>query len=217
MLTIQTKTRRCGKRIEGGVYLVGGTFQSTEGTLLPFSLISPPIPYPAAVHRNARIVNGDAILERLPLNEWWFGSSRATEDKKLGDAWAIDLFGMTVAKRIGMGECARAKTADDAMAVLAEKVRFDRTPLLAHLRSLAANKISEVSRAALAYTRLHERLLEYTRTGDVRNLIHAQAAVWQIADQLPPTKRPAYIYDLAGILTRLGLIKDAGALLRTFT
>jgi len=217
VLTIEAKTRQCGKRKDGGVYLVGGTFQSAEGTLLPFSLISPPIPYPAGVHRNARIVNGDAILEKLPLNEWWFGSSKATEDKKLGDAWAIDIFGMPIAKRIGMGECARVKTADDAMEVLVGKVKFDSKPLLSHLRSLAENRVSEITRVALAYNKLHEHILAYTRTGDVRNLIHAQAAVWQIADRLPPSKRDQYTYDLAGILTRLGLVRDAGVLIRSFS
>ena len=211
---ITTSIRKCGYR-KRGVYVVGGDSQDSSGVLARFTLINPPVPYQVKLHRGPRIVDGNAVLNRQPMNEWWEGSSKDTEQKKSGDQWALETFGMTVSKRLSVGECAGAADPDEALAILVSKIKWGNQ--IAHwFREMTRNKIQEVPRIVAEYSVLHEHLLKYTDNKQVGHLMQAQASLWRIAYSLPPTKRHLYIPFLMRILIVMGLAKDAGAMQKTF-
>ena len=214
---VHTKIRGCGERKEYGLYLVGGGSGSENGALARFVRINPPVPYPAKFHRGPRIVDGDAILSRLPLSHWWAGSSKDTEQKKSADQFALDTFGMTLNRRLTIGECrgSGARDIDEALAIVTSQVTWN--PDAARwFASVTRNKIQELPRIAADYSKLHEALLYAQKTRRVDHLVNAQAAVWRIAYNLPPRRRGEFIPDLSRILIRLGMTKDAQAMLITF-
>jgi len=82
-LAAKVEKRGCGFLTQGGIYLVDNkTMQEIfniaqkeckEGFLRghELELIEPPIPARIPRFRGLRRVNGDAILERKPIEEWW--------------------------------------------------------------------------------------------------------------------------------------------------
>jgi hypothetical protein len=210
---VKTKTRQCGKRKEGGIYIVsepGG-----NGTLAPFNLLTPPIPYTANPHRVYRIVDHWAVLARLPQRDWWDGSTKATEVNKAGNNWWFDTFGMTETKRLSGGECAGVGDADAALAALAKNLRYSAN-LVDVFRQITADGIQDKPKVSLFYNQLHQALLEHTITRTTDTLLVAQAAIWRIAYTIPPRFRYHYIKNLARMLVLLGLTKDAAYLLQIF-
>lgn len=213
---IETSVRRCGRRKAYGLYLTGGDDLSPDGTLLPFTKISPPIPYQVKFHRNLRLVDAVSVLSRMPMDQWWVGSSEKTEIKKSGDAWWVDVFGMTRRRRMSLGECVGATSGDQCMAILSEKIHWT-SGLIDSFRSLTLTKISELPRLAASYEKLHVSLTAASRpTGNTNHLIEAQAAVWEMAFLIPPSKRSEYIPALVNVLAYLNLTKDAAAMARLF-
>lgn len=212
---VVTRVRGCGKRKTHGVYAVGGGEGSPDGVLARFVRLNPPIPYPVKLHRGPRIVDAHAVLARLPMETWWAGASKDTEQKKSADAWAQETFGMTLHKRLETGECAGAKSADEAWATLAEQVRWSHR-LADYFRELTLEKVQELPRVTPHYDRLHEHLLRYADDQQVGDLMGAQAALWRIGFTLPPAKRPAIVPLLMRMLVLLNLPKDASAMQRTF-
>lgn len=213
IVTITIGVRKCGRR-KRGLYLTGGE-PSENGVLAVFNLLNPPVPYQVPVHRGPRIVDAYAIIERKPMEDWWFGSSKSTEEKKAGDAWAEDVFGMTLAKRTSIGECEDALSADEALSMLVSNIRWN-SNLLPLFRNITKDKIQEIKRVDSHYTKLHEHLSSYTKTMKVDDLIGAQAAIWRMAYNLPPSRRQDYIPNLMRMLIVMNLKRDAIAMQRTF-
>lgn len=212
--TIMSPVRKCGKR-KPGTYLVGGTEGSPDGVLDRFTLLHPPVPYNVKLHRTPRLVDSDAILERRPLEDWWVGSSQKTEEKKAGDAWALETFGMPITKRIEVGECQGAKTPEEALAVLVNQVKWDNR-IIKYFREMTISKVQEIALAAPAYNQFHENILRHTQTQTVGTLMGAQAALWRMAYAVPPSKRQTYIPNIARTLVVMGLTKDAAAMQHMF-
>lgn len=212
--TIVTKVRKCGKR-KPGLYLVGGDGVSKDGVLARFTRISPPVPYQVKVHRSVRIVDAHAVLGRRSQEEWWAGQSRKTEEKKTGDRWALDVFGMTAKKRVTTGECANSESVEEALATLVGKITWSNR-IVDYFRDLTVCKVQEIQTAAVHYEQLHEALHSYLGTKAVGDLIDAQAAVWRIAYNLPPRKRREVVPNLMRILVLMGLTKDATSMKQTF-
>ena len=215
--TVVSGVRKCGLRKEGGVYLVGGE-GAPGGILDRFTLINPPVPYQTKLHRGPRIVDGNAILERKDIKDWWAEGSKETEEKKAGNEWALDVFGMTVHQRLQIGECKGAKDSDDALSILVSKATLDPDDkrLVALFSELINGKIQEETRAVLPYSQFHENLVAYRKMPNVAALIKMQATTWLMAYGIPPNKLPVFIPTLMRILALLGLPKYALELNKTF-
>jgi hypothetical protein len=157
-------------------------------------------------------------MERQPMETWWYGSSKNTEEKKSGDAWAKEKFGMTVTKRLATGECEGAKQVDEALAVLLTKVKLNMQDkrFVRALQGLAMEDAQELPRVLPHYDALLAAFQGYHKEQTVGRLIDAQAAVWRIAYNLPPTKRQSFIPNLIRLLVLLNLGKDAAAMQRMF-
>lgn len=217
MRIVETKVRRCGKREEGGVYLVTGE-GSPEGVLPPFVELNPPIPYDVPFHRSPRLVSSENVLAELPIAEWWTGSSADAEQKKRADEWAINIFGMTTAKRLDIGECA-GMDVENAIAHLTTTIEMrNLTSFTAIFKSLGLVEVNRFTKVSPHYETLHRSLVEFASTRKVDSLITMQAAIWRMAYGLPPQaeKRSEIISTLAGLLLVLGLKKDAVSLHKKF-
>lgn len=209
--TVVSPRRRCGERHEHGVYVVSKLDSSEDGILAKFTRINPPIPYQVPVHRNARQVDGFAVLDRKPMNEWWLGGSQKAEINKQGDAWAIDVFGMPLAKRLSIGDCADAGDAEQALAVLLSKFRFNpyNKQVIRFLQELVHTGVNEMPKAAQHYTKLIASLQDYMHNPIVDNLMNAQAAIWRMVFTVKPSSRKEVLPNLMGLLASMGLTKDA--------
>jgi len=216
--TLTIKIRKCGRRVKGGLYLIGGGEASEDGTLMFFNEINPPIPYQVPVHRGPRLVEANAVLARKPMETWWYGASKDTEEKKLADQWSLQTFGMTLSSRLNIGVTADAKTAQEAVAILVNRIKplGSSRRIIDHFRKLTIEKVQELPRVAEHYNRLHENLYEYFEKRTVNYLINVQASIWQIAFNLPPTRRTGVVEILAGFLALLNLGEDGMALYRLF-
>lgn len=210
---IDSKERKCGSR-HRGMYATGGMGED-GGVVARFVPINPPIPYQVKLHRGPRLVSDNKILNRQPMNEWWVGSSKNTEVKKAGDAWAIDTFGMTLAKRLSTGVCAGAKTADDAVKILAQKVTWS-NKIVHWFGELSKRKFQEQPRCAEAYAALYDAMNAFISNQKMPDLLQFHAAVWRAAYNIPPSKRVDFIPVLIRMQILLGLPDDASAMQRTF-
>ena len=213
---IEQPIRDCGKRKEYAVYATGGTEGSENGVLARFNRLNPPIPYQVNVHRGPRIVDAHKILGRRPMEEWWYGSSKETEQKKAGDAWALETFGMTMTKRLSTGECAGCADGEAALSVLAQKVKFD-PQIVYWFREMTRADIQEINRVAAPYNRLQEHMVRYAETHQVGELVGAQSSLWQMAYAIPPAKRQTYIPFIVRIVALMGLREDAKSMQRIFS
>lgn len=215
MRTVISPVRKCGLRKVHGVYAIGGEEGSEDGVLDRFTLISPPIPYQVKVHRQARLVDAHMVLSRAPIDEWWFGSSKEAEIKKSGDAWAINVFGMTTTKRLMTGECQGAQDPEEALGILVSKIKYH-PRIVDYFRDITRSDIHLSPRVTVHYEQLHEHLHGYVNTQTVGDLMGAQAAIWRIAFNMPPSKRYEHIPYLIRILALMNLPKDASAMNKNF-
>ncbi len=211
---IKQPVRGCGKRKPGGFYLV--TAEPTEDGVLPaFSDIEAPIPMQRAPHRGPLVVDGDKILARMPEDAWLAGSSADTLEKKKGDAWAKDMFGMTFTKRMETGECRGAKTPEEALESLAKKVTCGKR-VLDYIRIMTVNKVAELPNAAGPFMGMIKNIQEYSMSYNTVNLVYAVGKIWSLADAVQPRHRPLVIDNLARMLTLMGLAFDAVELKRRY-
>lgn len=215
---IHTQERKCGRRKAGGVYLVSPE-TSPDGVLQQFTPIDPPIPYPVKAHRVPRIVDKVAVLARLPLEDWWYGSSKETEQEKSANQWALETFGMTLAQRLKTGECYGLTGPDDAIALLASKITLtNRAKIVDLFRKLTHAKVQERPRTVQHYESLYENLAVFLGGEEtIDRLMAAQAATWRIAYNTPPSEWVNVVTPLASILYLLNLKNDATALLEKFS
>jgi hypothetical protein len=207
---VEAADRQCGRRKTHGTYIVSKMRTSENGILSPFTLMNPPVPYQVPLHRGPRIVDGAAVIQRMPMETWWAGQSKETEIKKNGDQWAIHIFGMPISKRINTGECAGCKDADEALAVLLTKLSLTHSKAATKaMQALVVDKVNEMPRVAEHYEAFIQAIQEYTMTSKVSCLMDAQAAVWRMAYTVRPSIRKTIIPNLVTIITALGLRKDA--------
>lgn len=209
--TIVTSVRKCGRRKEYGLYMVGSGNLSPDGVLFLFNEIHPPIPYQVSVHRGPRIVSAHALLSRTPMAEWWVGSSLKTEIKKSGDAWWIETFGMTRYQRLNIGVCAGATDAEEALTELVNAIAWSPN-LVGYFRVLTTTHIHELPRTAIPYNDVHEAIRNFADDQALGYLLKAQAAVWRLADALPPRKRDEHIPSLMRMLAGMNLPQDTIAM-----
>jgi hypothetical protein len=215
MRTVVSPIRKCGLRKQGGVYAVGGEEGSEEGVLDRFVLISPPIPYQVSVHRSARIVDAHTVLSRSPMDDWWYGSSKETEISKSGSLWSMNIFGMTTAKRLSIGECEGLDDPETALATLAGKIRYN-ARIVDYFRDMTVADVHLDHKVTVHYEKLHEHLHSYVHTQEIGDLMGAQAAIWRMAFNIPPRKRRVGIPYLMRLLVLMNLTKDATAMTTLF-
>lgn len=208
--TITTKTRGCGRREPRAVYLVSEG--SPFGSLPLWTTLHPPVPIEDKFHRGPVLVDGDAILARLPEDKWLVGSSAERRRKQDAQEWALERFGMTTYTRLSTGECDGLEGADKAMEHLLRTVQWH-PRLVDYVRTLTVEEVHEIPRAQPHFNDLARSLQDFAKTQNARSLVYAAAAVWRIADSIPPSKlRGEIVATLVSILYVLGLKKDAVAL-----
>jgi len=207
LLQKTTKVRKCGRKKEGGVYFVGGE-PSKEGSSPVFTLINPPVPYPVPVHRSWRLVDDQAILNRMPLEEWWVGVSESTEVKKRGDAFWVDLFGLPLEKRLGKGVCSEVDHPDEVLATIAGRVAWN-SGLVALFRNLTINEAQNMPNAAVHFDGIRTSMVEFTQTEKVDALVTLQSRIWQLAGVTKGKDRSNILPTLERMLILMGLTEDA--------
>lgn len=207
MLKLKTKTRKCGRKSKGAVYLVGGT-PSKEGASPVFTLITPPVPYQVKQHRSWRLVDDYALLLRMPMEEWWVGSSGIAEEKKRGNEYWKDLFGLPIEKRKDHGVCANVRDADEILATLAGRVKWN-DKLVSLFRELTKKSAQNLPNAALHFDRLRTSLVEYVDQRSVDALVNIQARVWDIGSVVPKKQRNSVLPVLERMLVLMDLAEDA--------
>lgn len=205
---LTTKNRKCGRKSQGGVYVVAGEPSNEEGSSPVFTLIVPPVPYQVPVHRGARLVDDQAILERLPLEEWWVGASGRTEEKKRGNAFWVDLFGLTVDKRVGEGVCSAVESPEEVLATIAGRIKWN-TNLVALFRELTKAHAQDMPNAAIHFDAIRTHLVEYTENEKVDSLVKVQAKVWGLASKTPKKYRDVVLPVLERMLILMDLSEDA--------
>jgi len=210
---VVTSHRKCGTRKEGGVYAVTPDV-SEDGRLALFTECHPPVPYQVKLHRGPRLVDAETVLDRQPMETWWMDSSAKTEEKKAGDAYFKEIFGMSLSKRLSVGECAGCRDASEALATLVSKIGMNpRDRRVGDLfRAMTRQRIEEIARVGAHYTVFHQRLSSYIADNQLDDLMGAQAALWRMAYAMPPRKWGEYIPFLVRFLALLGLSNDARAM-----
>lgn len=204
---VHTKVRKCGRKKEGGVYLIGAG-GSQEGCSAVFTQCNPPIPYPVKLHRGPRVVTAQAVLARKPMDEWWYGTSAETEIAKRGVWWEVKTFGMPANTRCSVGECAGMEQ-EDAITHLATNLTWDEKRMLAQYRDLTILEVQNMPRAAVLYDELRTAMATCSLSGKVDDLLSVHAAVWRLALSIPPRKRDKVIPVLMRMMVLLNMPKDA--------
>ena len=215
MRTIKSARRGCGLRTKGGAYLVSEP--SPNGVLPLWISFNPPIPCEDRFHRGPVLVDGDAILAKLPEEEWFVGSSADHREKLRADEWAIERFGMTTTMRMRTGVCKGATSIDEAMEILLRTVRWNNQAVYDALRSLTVSKIFDITNALPHLNSIIQHIQNFPHESHAEELVLAAAAVWRTANALSPSKYDEYIPYLMRILTVIGLGKDAIAMRKRFT
>ena len=212
---IVSEVRKCGKKQAGGIY-IDSEDGSPDGTLPMWTRLDPPIPCADKFHRSAVIVDGAAILAHEPEENWLTGSSKDRSDKMRADEWGIERFGMTINKRLSVGECSGLKGPDEAMEKLLGRVSFS-VAVVEYAKDLVLMGVHELPRATEHYASFVRNMQTFAYSRNPRYLVAVAAATWQIADGLPPKKRSEVLPTLVRIMAALGLIKDAMALREVYT
>lgn len=215
MLIVETKVRKCGKKKPGSFYVVGGEPVGEEGSSPVFTLLNPPIPYDVGVHRGARLVDDQAVLQRLPMEDWWYGASKETEIQKSGDEYWKTLFGMPLHKRLGRGVLAEVTKAEEGLTVLAGTVSYNHD-LVRWYRQLTIDDVQNLPGAAIHCDAIRNNLAEFTQSNQVGYLVKTQAHIWMLAEAVPVSKRKVVLPTLIRMLMLLGLRDDTALMARRF-
>ena len=207
---ITQPVRKCGKRKDWAFYLVP-LESSADGILPHFSVVDTPIPVQREPHRTAVVVHGDVILSHAPEAEWLAGSSAQAAEKKQGDAWAIQTFGMTLTKRLTTGDCRGLKSADEVIEHLVRNVHYSRK-IADQVRELSIMGVQEFPRCSEPFAAMI-RHLQVFALGDASGAVGFVAAVWRLANTLQPAKTSLVLPRLSAILMYSGLRQDAKLLI----
>jgi hypothetical protein len=210
MRTINSHVRKCGKRIPGGIYLTSEG--SKFGSLPLWVSLTTPIPCEDRFHRGPVLVDAEAVLKRLPEEEWYVGSSEAHRQKLKSDEWAIDRFGMTTTLRFKIGVAAGSSGADEAMDKLFGSVKWNPEALSKTIMLLTEQNIAEIPQVTEHYAALISHIQDFPGENTAMSLIKAVAATWRIAEALPPLQKIVIVPNLMRLLVVLGVHDDAWAM-----
>ncbi|HEC65261.1 MAG TPA: hypothetical protein ENI23_08205 [bacterium] len=215
MRTIISSIRECGERIPGGVYLTSEG--STFGSLPLWVSLHNPISCEDRPHRGPVLVDAGAILARLPEEKWFVGSSEAHREKLRADEWAIERFGMTTTMRSKIGVAADTTGADEAMEILLGSVKWNGSQVEKYVAILTDLEVPEIPQVTEHFASLISHLQDFPVENRAIDLVLAIAAVWRIADNLPPRFRTTIIPNLMRFLVVLGVPEDAVALRKRYS
>lgn len=204
--------RGCGKRSENSMYLVTGK-SSGDGCLPNVTVLYDPIPTQRKACRLPVTVDGSKIMAKRPESEWLIGSSASTAEKKAGDKWFVDQFGMPLAKRLRIGECVGCKTPEDALEILADRVCWS-IKVEDDLREMTKSGLSEKTSIAASFMTLIRSIQEYVLSKNTANLVCIVGAVWNMYHSASPLDRLVLLRTSTSMLTHLGLPRDAIAMLK---
>lgn len=214
MRTISSRERECGYRSEGGIYLVSEG--SEFGSLPLWVSLHPPIPCEDRYHRGPVLVDASAVLAGQAEEDWFIGASADHRDKLRADEWAIDRFGMTTTMRLRTGVCKGLGGVDEAMEFLLTSVKWNQVHVADAIRGLTEAGVPEIPRVAPHFASFVEHIQSFSRENSAQELVLAVAAIWRMANTLPPKKYNGLIPYLMRVLTVLGLGKDAIAMRKRF-
>jgi len=213
MRVIHEYTRGCGRREEGGVYLVSEL--SPLGTLPPWVAIEPPILYGGEHFRGYIYVNGDQLLAGDEEGTWLIGPSL---DRLIGEEWKLTL-GMPLKIRQKFGICAGLKTVEDVTEKLADlglysdkmypEIATDIHRALEYLKQLdtpaegAASQLKMAQRLGLSGAQILARCW-----------LIARQLLWDLPLRDPHNDiRVELRKDLARVMVLVGALEDARDLL----
>ena len=214
MRIIVSSARECGERIPGGIYLTSEG--SDFGSLPLWVSIDPPIPCEDRFHRGPVLVDAEAVLGRLPEEEWFVGSSEEHRQKLRADEWAFDRFGMTTTMRRKIGVAAGTLGADEVMETLLGSVNWNQGGLTNVISVLTDLEVAEIPRVAEHFAALISHIQEFPEEQNAMCLVRAVAATWRIAENLPPRFRVSIIPNLMRVLVILGVHEDAWAMRKRY-
>ena len=190
---------------------------SVNGFIPTFFRLDPPVPYPTNFHRGPRLVNGKEILDRSPLDEWWIGASKETEEKKSADEYWKDIFGMPLNKRLNMGTCKGQTSPDECIGFLIGRINYKNDKLMAdQFKKLAVNSLHNSPRVSPAYNKALVNLNKLKSTGRIDHALKLAANIWEMADLVYPKQRDVFIPIFAKCLVLLDLSEDAIELLKQY-
>jgi len=144
----------------------------------------------------------------MPLEEWWAGVSERTEEKKRGDAFWVDLFGLPLEKRLGNGVCTEVDQPDEVLATIAGRVAWN-SGLVTLFRNLTANEAQNMPNAAVHFDGIRTSMLEFTETEKVDSLVTLQSKIWKLAGATQSKFKPNILPTLERMLILMGLTEDA--------
>lgn len=182
--------RGCGRRKPGGVYLV-----STPGDgILPLAvLIDPPVPYDGSHFRGAVAVDLDAILQRLPEEEWLVGVSAERARKQDLAQFELETYGMSLAKREKTG--AGLETFSDLLLTPTIALRLG-----AHLRALGKLRLGKVAREV---PKAFQAIQAFSPT-------IVLGCAWRMYSGCPPSVKSEAIHHIRAMAFLVGAAADAG-------
>lgn len=207
--------RGCGRRKSFSFYLSSGS--GSSGGILPmFVRMTPPIPINRKAHRTPLVVDGSAILAAEPEDTWLAGSSKKAQQRKEGDAWALETFGMSSTVRMATGLCKGTKDPEQAMVAILNGITWDKR-ILVTLRDMAAARIMDLPNMAAPYGDMVRAAQAYAETGHLSALADILAAAWRGASAAQPRHRQTVLPYLAKVMSYLGAREDTLAMLARFT
>ena len=216
MLMLTTKKRKCGRKQAGGFYIVGGEpMQDEEGSSPVFTLVVPPVPYDVGVHRGWRLVNGDAILQRLPLAEWWEGSSKETELQKDGDLFWESFFGMPLNQRMNSGILVGITKPEEGLKKIVETIKYNHD-LVKWYRQLTIDEVQNLPGAAVYCDNIRSNLSAFVKEQKADFLVRTQANIWLLAKVIPVKSRKVVLPTLIRMLMLLDLTEDVRLMQKSF-
>lgn len=205
-----TRTRRCGRRKPGGIYLVSA--ETGPGGILPqFFILNPPVPCADKSHRGPVVVDGFQILTRQPEETWLAGSSAERAATHRAHQYYLDTFGMSLKKRLTTGVCSGQPDADAAIQVLTRTLVYD-PRIKGAILNLTKAGLNEVPRSAEHFANLIRNVQDFETMGDVKYLVQSLASLWLIASLTPQRLRPIYTPHVVRAVAYLGVARDAIAI-----
>jgi hypothetical protein len=164
-------------------------------------------------HRGPILVDGNIVLARAPEDEWVVGASARTMAKNKADNVWREIFGMSLAKRLSIGDCYGLTDASEAYENLLSKVHFNGQSMT-FVRQMALDEIQNLPNVAPSYAKVVQHLQNYalSRGTDPVHLVRAAGACWEIFYAVPGRKR-SKLTTVANFLASIGLVQDGRQML----
>lgn len=214
MRILYTQERKCGWRKPGGFYLVSEP--AIEGVVPLWTSIHPPVLCEDRFHRGPVLIDGDRLLHGEQEANWFVSTSADHREKMRADEWAIEKFGMTSTMRLRTGECAGLKGVDEAMDHLLHTVKYSPGHYKDAAAGLIISGLGDIPRALPHFRRFALEMERFRLESGAKELVSASAALWRMANSIPPSRRMEFIPHIMRMLVVFGLNKDALAMKERF-